>query len=274
MLDSVSEPEALKLCEKCRAVKSVTEFFKAKLAADGCQRWCKACQRDSVVAYWKTPRFKQLKRSSSARHRLRLKFDVAAHYSSGPPVCACRGCGVSDIEFLSIDHIAGGGTKHRKETKIVGTGMYRWLKLNGFPAGYRILCHNCNQARGHYGYCPHEKMGKTAKPVSAMEATDLRLLEAARCLTAAGTKLTLANLASACDASRMTISAKRERLASGGRWPYALVAGGGQTKPAKPCSVPGCPRPFCAKGLCSGHWQRQRCYGDPRAEIPFRVASA
>jgi hypothetical protein len=26
-----------------------------------------------------------------------------------------------------------------------------------FPPEYRVLCHNCNQSHGWYGYCPHEK---------------------------------------------------------------------------------------------------------------------
>jgi hypothetical protein len=28
--------------------------------------------------------------------------------------------------------------------------------------GYRVLCHNCNLARGFYGYCPHEKFDGNA----------------------------------------------------------------------------------------------------------------
>jgi hypothetical protein len=35
--------------------------------------------------------------------------------------------------------------------------MYVWLRDNGWPEGYRVLCHNCNSARGLYGYCPHER---------------------------------------------------------------------------------------------------------------------
>lgn len=36
-----------------------------------------------------------------------------------------------------------------------GTDFYRKLKQLGFPSGYRVLCHNCNQAIGFYGRCPH-----------------------------------------------------------------------------------------------------------------------
>jgi hypothetical protein len=34
--------------------------------------------------------------------------------------------------------------------------MYTWLRNQGYPNGFRTLCHNCNLARGFYGYCPHE----------------------------------------------------------------------------------------------------------------------
>jgi hypothetical protein len=31
------------------------------------------------------------------------------------------------------------------------------LITNGFPSGFRTLCHNCNMAKGLYGTCPHER---------------------------------------------------------------------------------------------------------------------
>ena len=30
------------------------------------------------------------------------------------------------------------------------------INSNSFPPGFRVLCHNCNQALGAYGYCPHK----------------------------------------------------------------------------------------------------------------------
>lgn len=65
----------------------------------------------------------------------------------------CQCCGENRIEFLSIDHINGGGTKHRKE--ISHANIYVWLKRNKFPEGFQILCHNCNMSKAYYGYCPH-----------------------------------------------------------------------------------------------------------------------
>jgi hypothetical protein len=89
--------------------------------------------------------------------RLQLKKQALAHY--GGEQCSCNGCNASAIEWLTIDHVNGFGEKHREA---IGTRsgflFYRWLKKNNYPPGFRVLCFNCNCARGAYGYCPHEKV--------------------------------------------------------------------------------------------------------------------
>lgn len=80
------------------------------------------------------------------------------HYSSEIPFCAC--CEEKEIKFLSIDHINGGGNKHRKEIigeNSKGGNIYVWLIKNNFPEGFQILCHNCNMAKGFYKICPHKE---------------------------------------------------------------------------------------------------------------------
>ncbi len=81
------------------------------------------------------------------------RVDALTHY--GDRKCAC--CGNGTYEFLCIDHVNGGGGQHRKE---VGGGarFYYWLKKNGYPDGYQVLCHNCNLAKGFYGECPHQHL--------------------------------------------------------------------------------------------------------------------
>jgi hypothetical protein len=93
--------------------------------------------------------------SATNKIRMReLRTVILRHYSQGEPRCAC--CGETRYEFLSLDHVAGDGNKHRKQ---IGRGitMVRWIILNDFPPIFQVLCHNCNQAKGHYGYCPHER---------------------------------------------------------------------------------------------------------------------
>ena len=78
----------------------------------------------------------------------RDRLMVFKHYGLS---CAC--CSENTYEFLSIDHINGGGRKHYLSIKMP---MYRWLIKNKFPDGFRTLCYNCNFCLGHYGYCPHQ----------------------------------------------------------------------------------------------------------------------
>ena len=45
----------------------------------------------------------------------------------------------------------------REFSKLAGRAMNQACDA-GFPKDkYRLLCHNCNQSMGWYGYCPHQK---------------------------------------------------------------------------------------------------------------------
>jgi hypothetical protein len=85
-----------------------------------------------------------------AREWARKKRREAIEHYGGK--CEC--CGETTFEFLAIDHIDGGGAKHRKT--ISGSNVGRWLVSRGFPKGFRVLCYNCNQARQSVGICPHQ----------------------------------------------------------------------------------------------------------------------
>lgn len=100
-----------------------------------------------------------LLRQRELAHEYRLQ--VIRHYSNGTMSCAC--CGESHEQFLAIDHVNGGGGKHRKEIGKGGDKFVRWLLRNNLPDGYQILCHNCNCSRGYYGYCPHDKQSRLIK---------------------------------------------------------------------------------------------------------------
>ncbi len=66
------------------------------------------------------------------------KVDILTHYGGGK--CACVKCGFDDIRALTIDHINGGGNRHRNSLCMP---FYQWLVDNDFPLGYRTLCMNC-----------------------------------------------------------------------------------------------------------------------------------
>lgn len=89
-----------------------------------------------------------------------LKTTVIAHYGGE---CAC--CGEKSIEFLTIDHIHGDGAAHRKLVGGSGPKVYADIIKSGFPEGrFRVLCLNCNIARGWYGYCPHHPEERSNDP--------------------------------------------------------------------------------------------------------------
>lgn len=82
-----------------------------------------------------------------------VRRQVLEAYGGTPPICAC--CGEWRYPFLSLDHIDGSGAAARK-TGDRGNVFWRRLRREGYPPGYRVLCHNCNQGRGQFGKCPHE----------------------------------------------------------------------------------------------------------------------
>lgn len=69
--------------------------------------------------------------------------------------CSC--CGETRFEFLTAEHI-GGRPSNQPIKSFTGQRMYRLLKRLGWPKDdYCCLCWNCNQSKGSYGYCPHER---------------------------------------------------------------------------------------------------------------------
>jgi len=73
----------------------------------------------------------------------------------------CVHCGVDNIVFLSIDHIAENGRAHCAE---ISGSFYRWLKNNDYPKdNYQLLCFNCNAAKYINAGSPHHK--QTSKNV-------------------------------------------------------------------------------------------------------------
>ena len=90
---------------------------------------------------------KAKKRTSHRAHKLM----IFAHYGA-----KCECCGITDVDVLSLDHTNGQGNDHRRNLKTHGSGFYLWVVKNKFPEILRVLCLNCNKARGSYGKCPHE----------------------------------------------------------------------------------------------------------------------
>ena len=145
----------------CYCGAPVTEGFKT----------CDRHQDDGRDAYH---RFKK-NSVALAKYRLSIRarnqeLKLAAFDAYGGRACVC--CGDKHTEFLTIDHIvpvSASKLKERRRSRVGerkrpepknhldrGQGLYRWLRRNEYPSGFRVLCMNCNWARGKLGQCPHE----------------------------------------------------------------------------------------------------------------------
>jgi hypothetical protein len=119
-----------------------------------CKRWAKENKKkmDEYYAQWRSENRVNI-RKVNKEYKDRLRQECFAAYGGR---CFC--CGEARWEFLAMDHVKGGGNKHRKAEKLRGGGMiHLYLKRRGYPKDFRLSCSNCNSARGFYGYCPHER---------------------------------------------------------------------------------------------------------------------
>jgi hypothetical protein len=87
------------------------------------------------------------------RRHYELVLATLKHYG---PHCKC--CSETDYVVLTIDHINGGGNEHARKIGR-GSSLYRWLRRNKNPEGFRVLCSNCNHGIvRNSGECPHAKI--------------------------------------------------------------------------------------------------------------------
>lgn len=130
-------------CASCRPVvtKPCAQCGKDFVGSMEQRRYCSPGCRDAAL---------EKKRRAA---RLKERRAVLQAYGGEHPSCSC--CGEGIMQFLALDHIDGGGRKHRQETG--GGGFYTWIRKNNYPPIFRILCHNCNHGRFlNGGHCPHE----------------------------------------------------------------------------------------------------------------------
>lgn len=167
----------MRICADCKKAKPEAEFVaRRRITGRVTRSTCEACssRRRKYSRSWakaNCPRSAKYHRNYIAS----LRIAALRHYSGGKPYCAC--CGESTLDFLTIDHIAGGGTKHRRELSkggISGSAIYIFLKKQNYPEGYQVLCLNCNWARGRSAKCPHEERRDVRSRWGAKIAKDTR----------------------------------------------------------------------------------------------------
>lgn len=144
--DSVPPGQA---CSVCKSELTTENWAAYRVKKNS--RMCRECDNERKRQWARDHPIENTRMAMAGYRRVR-----AAVISGYGGKCAC--CGESTPEFLTIDHIHGGGQEDRKlPGKKGGMGLYWWLHLHGYPTDdYRLLCYNCNFARGHHGKCPHE----------------------------------------------------------------------------------------------------------------------
>lgn len=128
------------------------------------KKTCSECLRKNKNRYSKSDKNIQLTRASEIRKERKIR--IFKYYGG---ICSC--CGESELMFLALDHIDGGGNEHRR---VIGnnknnrcgsssTQFYKWVEKNNYPDFLQILCHNCNMGKHlNGGVCPHQT--KSDKP--------------------------------------------------------------------------------------------------------------
>lgn len=87
------------------------------------------------------------------RRRTELRLQVLSHYTNGTLKCQCDDCNVIGQQFLTIEHINGGGRKDRLKYGNNARNFYASIVQRGFPKELTALCFNCNCAKSAHGYC-------------------------------------------------------------------------------------------------------------------------
>ena len=109
-----------KYCPKCDTTKPVSEFFKNKARSDGLSGYCKVCMTEI---------------NGDRQQKQRAALILAL----GGPVCVR--CEFDDVRALTIDHIHGGGSHHRREAvSMWAVYKHAFAHLDE----YQVLCWNCN----------------------------------------------------------------------------------------------------------------------------------
>jgi hypothetical protein len=162
----MTSPNLTKPCARCKEIKPLTAFTPDKKFKLGVSSYCRPCRSQASMEYvarhpervaasrkaWNVANREQV----TAHHRRVTQSMKQAAFDAYGGKCVC--CGVDNLVWLALDHIADdGASKRRSGEHPAGGKIYRWLRDRGYPAIFQVLCHNCNFAKAHGG-CPHQEV--------------------------------------------------------------------------------------------------------------------
>lgn len=167
-----SETRSCRVCGKDKLLKSFPKINKGPYRERRCYSCrreankqagrCSVCYKPAIEGKTYCDEHLKSQRDAAKQRTKQLRIEAIEHYCNGSIKCQCPKCDVTDIRFLTIDHINGDGNTHRrdlsksKKSNPGSSRIYSWLKQHNYPDGFQILCFNCNCAKGIFGICPHE----------------------------------------------------------------------------------------------------------------------
>lgn len=94
--------------------------------------------------------------------------EVLLHYSDSIDI-QCKCCETKVLDFLTLDHINGGGRQHRLATTHSTVGYLHTLheQTGKWLEGFQVLCMNCNWYKHLNGECSIENHSAISLEVKA-----------------------------------------------------------------------------------------------------------
>lgn len=160
----------MRKCRKCGFAKPLRMFECTNVERDWYRRECKACtlkrnrelaaqSRKAISDHYLRYRDRIIervniwvrenpdkRRKNALNYYYRLQDAALLAYGG----YRCSWCGIDDPIVLTIDHVDNDGAEHRKTVRS-GAPFYKWLRDQGYPVGYVVLCMNCNHGKMRNG---------------------------------------------------------------------------------------------------------------------------
>lgn len=143
----------MRTCKTCGSEKPLEMFpMESGYRRHSCQECYAKRSREKSANYYARNRNARMEQMRVLY--IEHKIGVLNHYGDR---CSC--CGETQPLFLTIDHIDNDGAAHRRKVgNSSHNNIYGWLVRNKYPAGFQVLCMNCNQGKHRNGgICPHVK---------------------------------------------------------------------------------------------------------------------
>lgn len=163
-------------CKSCEQTKPLSDFECTNPQRGWYRRECKACTKVRVRGYATASkeRIKAYRQAYHQKNRDQIIAKVSDWVANNPDRrrknalayyyrlqhqaieayggYRCFWCGITEPLVLCIDHIDNDGSEHRRKLGTLGGAkFYKWLKDNNYPAGFQVLCMNCNHAKYRNG---------------------------------------------------------------------------------------------------------------------------